>query len=453
MVVHLIESREGLKTENGTELFVPYGELIEAAKRTDFCERLRVIHPVTFLMALLTYRSFHSVPTIRELWQHYVRLTGYEGFNNSEVLKYQSFYARFDESLVAYLKAVVCSAMKKLETKPSWKLKGKMEQYNSVFIQDNTVVRLHKKLTARFPAARTRKPGKTAGFKVSVLFNAIAHGPCSISVYPERTHDIKTFNVGKWVENCLIILDLGFFKTWNFDKIVKYGGSFLIRLKSNSKPIVTRILLPEADIRYKDLIGLPVREVLGKLPHGPVAMEVRVSFRRRKYQNKRGRIDFCDFYCYADFNHTAQRWHTYLTNLSPVEFTVQEICALYAYRWTIELLFKEIKSDNELGQKKSVNAYLSESLVYIAILRTIISREFYSLISRWLALSSDIVIPPLLWSRIFIEHLPQMASIIRKETIFGFWFSDEWVDLLRDLVRCSIPIKRAESRLMPILKF
>ena len=453
MVVHLIESREGLKTENGTELFVPYGELIEAAKRTDFCERLRVIHPVTFLMALLTYRSFHSVPTIRELWQHYVRLTGYEGFNNSEVLKYQSFYARFDESLVAYLKAVVCSAMKKLETKPSWKLKGKMEQYNSVFIQDNTVVRLHKKLTARFPAARTRKPGKTAGFKVSVLFNAIAHGPCSISVYPERTHDIKTFNVGKWVENCLIILDLGFFKTWNFDKIVKYGGSFLIRLKSNSKPIVTRILLPEADIRYKDLIGLPVREVLGKLPHGPVAMEVRVSFRRRKYQNKRGRIDFCDFYCYADFNHTAQRWHTYLTNLSPVEFTVQEICALYAYRWTIELLFKEIKSDNELGQKKSVNVYLSESLVYIAILRTIISREFYSLISRWLALSSDIVIPPLLWSRIFIEHLPQMASIIRKETIFGFWFSDEWVDLLRDLVRCSIPIKRAESRLMPILKF
>jgi len=404
-------------------------------------------------MALLTYRSFHSVPTIRELWQHYVRLTGYEGFNNSEVLKYQSFYARFDESLVAYLKAVVCSAMKKLETKPSWKLKGKMEQYDSVFIQDNTVVRLHKKLTARFPAARTRKPGKTAGFKVSVLFNAIAHGPCSISVYPERTHDIKTLNVGKWVENCLIILDLGFFKTWNFDKIVKYGGSFLIRLKSNSKPIVTRILLPEADIRYKDLIGLPVREVLGKLPHGPVAMEVRVSFRRRKYQNKRGRIDFCDFYCYADFNYTAQRWHTYLTNLSPVEFTVQEICALYAYRWTIELLFKEIKSDNELGQKKSVNVYLSESLVYIAILRTIISREFYSLISRWLALSSDIVIPPLLWSRIFIEHLPQMASIIRKETIFGFWFSDEWVDLLRDLVRCSIPIKRAESRLMPILKF
>ena len=451
--MHLIESREGLKTENGTELFVPYGELIEAAKRTDFCERLRVIHPVTFLMALLTYRSFHSVPTIRELWQHYVRLTGYEGFNNSEVLKYQSFYARFDESLVAYLKAVVCSAMKKLETKPSWKLKGKMEQYDSVFIQDNTVVRLHKKLTARFPAARTRKPGKTAGFKVSVLFNAIAHGPCSISVYPERTHDIKTFNVGKWVENCLIILDLGFFKTWNFDKIVKYGGSFLIRLKSNSKPIVTRILLPEADIRYKDLIGLPVREVLGKLPHGPIAMEVRVSFRRRKYQNKRGRIDFCDFYCYADFNHTAQRWHTYLTNLSPVEFTVQEICALYAYRWTIELLFKEIKSDNELGQKKSVNVYLSESLVYIAILRTIISREFYSLISRWLALSSDIVIPPLLWSRIFTEHLPQMASIIRKETIFGFWFSDEWVDLLRDLVRCSIPIKRAESRLMPILKF
>jgi len=141
-----------------------------------------------------------------------------------------------------------------------------------------------------------------------------------------------------------------------------------------------------------------------------------------------------------------------LTNLSPEKFTVPEICALYAYRWTIELLFKEIKSDNELGQKKSVNAYLSESLIYVAILRTIMSREFYSLVSKWLAQNSDTSIPPLLWSRIFIEHLPNMASIIRKETIFGFRSSNEWVGLLKDLVRCSIPIKRAESRLLQVLQ-
>lgn len=452
MVVHPIEARKGLKTWNGDGLFVPYEELMIAAKQTQFCERLRVIHPVIFLMTLLTYRSFHLVPTIRELWQHYVRLTGYEGFDNSEVIKYQSFYERFDEYLVDYLKAAVSLAMEKLESNSPWKLHGKLEQFNTVYILDNTLVRLHDKLNLLFPAARTRKPGKSAGFKVSVLFNAVAHGPCSISVFPERTHDIKTFKIGKWVENSLIILDLGFFKMWNFDKIVRYGGSFLIRLKSNSKPIVTKILLPDADSHYNDLIGLPVHEVLGKLPHRPVAMEVRISFRRRKYRNKRGRIDFCNFYCYADYNHTAQRWHTYLTNLSPEEFAIPEICALYAYRWTIELLFKEIKSDNELGQKKSVNEYLSESFIYISILRTIMSREFYSLVSKWLAQISDTTIPPLLWSRIFIEHLPNMASIIRKETIFWFRSSNEWVDLLNELIRCSIPIKRAESRLLQVLQ-
>lgn len=63
VVVHLIQSLKGLKTGNGNELFFPQGELIETAKRTDFCERLRVIHLVIFLMTLLTYRSFHSVPT------------------------------------------------------------------------------------------------------------------------------------------------------------------------------------------------------------------------------------------------------------------------------------------------------------------------------------------------------------------------------------------------------
>ena len=140
--MHLIQALEGLKTENENEFFVSQGELVETAKRTAFCERLRVIHPVTFLMTLLTYRSFHSVPTIRELWQHYVRLTGYEGFDNSEILKYQSFYARFDESLVAYLKAVVCLAMAKLEVKSSWKLKGKLERFDSVFIHVRQLCRL-----------------------------------------------------------------------------------------------------------------------------------------------------------------------------------------------------------------------------------------------------------------------------------------------------------------------
>lgn len=64
MAVHPIEAWEGLKNENGYGLFVPYDDLMVAAKHTKFCEKLRVIHPVIFLMTLLIYHSFHKVPTI-----------------------------------------------------------------------------------------------------------------------------------------------------------------------------------------------------------------------------------------------------------------------------------------------------------------------------------------------------------------------------------------------------
>jgi putative transposase len=446
--VHPNNRHEWLKLEKGGEFILPYGELVDLAKRTGFIERLRAVHPAIFVLTLLTYRSIHSVPTIRELWQRYVEMTGFDGYDPSEVIRYQSFYNHFNGSLVDFLNSLVISMMARLENSSSLKLEGNMDVFNSVYILDNTVIRLHDKLADLYPAARTRKPGKSAGFKLSLLFNAIAHGPSSISIVPERTHDIKTLRIGKWLKDCLIILDLGFYKHWNFQKIHEYGGSFLVRLKSNAKPTVRRIILPETPERYEDLIGLSVRDALDRLPRSQVVMEVDVSFRRKKYRNKIGRIDSTTFYCVCKFNHESGKWHSYLTNLSPDIFNVDEICALYAYRWTIEMLFKEMKSDNELGQKKSVNEFLSKALIYVSILRTIMSRAFYLLIkmhNEWL---KNHEISPLRWSKIFCEHLNEMGSIIRSEMISGRWLFDRWIHLLSTIGGNAIPIKRANSRLV-----
>jgi len=453
VVVHPIKGPEGLEINNGGEIILRYDELLEKAKQTKFCERLRAIHPVIFVLTLLTYRSAHKIPTIRELWQEYVKMAGADGNDPSNVVTYQSFYEKFNEELVVYLESILSTAMNRLEQNSTLKLQGKLDEFASVYIQDNTIVRLHEKLSALFPAARTRIVGKTAGFKVAVMFNAASHGPSSISIVPERTPDIKTLKIGKWIKDCLIILDLGFYKHWNFYMINKFGGYFLVRLKSNAKPIVKRIFLPNADELYNEYIGLPVCDVLPHLPHGPVAMEVSVSFRRRKYRKKVGRVVSTSFFCIANFNQEKEKWHIYLTNLSPKKFSVEEICALYAFRWTIELLFKEMKSDNELGQQKSVNKFLSESLIYIAILRTIISREFYLLVNSHQDPVKNTPSPPLLWSRIFIEHLPEMRSILRKEIKFGCWLNKKWNELLESIFGNSIPIKCSESKLPYVTGF
>ena len=452
MVVESNYDPKGLIIENGGEFILPYDESMELAKQAGFCKRLRVIHPVIFVLTLLTHRSAHSVPTIRELWQNYVKISGFNDFDPSLVIKYASFYNKFNAELVLYLKSILNSTMIRLEERSNLQLKEKLKDFKSIYIQDNTVVRLHDKLASLFPAARTRKPGKSAGLKVSVLYNAVAHGPSTVSVVPERTHDIKTVKIGEWIKGRLLILDLGFYKHWNFDKITHFGGSFLVRLKSNAKPKVNKIILPTPDEKYNELRGLSVHDVLARLPHTPVVMEVTISFRRRKYRNKVGKIDSGQYYCFADFNHSTKKWHVYLTNLSPDDFTVEEICALYGFRWTIEMLFKEMKSDNELGQKKSVNQHLSESLIYVALIRTTISREFYLLVIKHVSLGARDRIHPLLWSRIFLEHLHEMASILRLEFESGVWLNEMWQDLLPVIAGNCIPIKRARSRLLDPLQ-
>lgn len=440
--------RQGI--ENGGEFILPYREVFEQAIQTGFSQRLRGIHPVVFILTLLTHRSAHKKPTIRELRDAYVLLTGVEFEDPNDVITYSSFYARFNDKLLGFIKAILLSSMNMMDNRKDIKLKDNYSKFRQIYLLDNTIIRLHEKLADQFPAARTRNVGKSAGLKLSVLFNATASSPSSIAVNPERTHDIKTLNIGKWVQDKLIIMDLGFFKLWNFVKISEFGGYFLVRLKSNANPIVKKILAPDIGEKASEFIGKPVKEVLSLLPPGEVAMEVTVNFRRRKYKKKTGKLDSYDFICVAQYNDEAQRWHTYLTNLDLDSFSVKEICALYAFRWTIELLFKEIKSDNELGKFKSVNIYLNESMIFTSILRTIITRRFYLLAIQHQQLSDFSKIHPLLFSRIFIENIRDIAKILRKEVKHGQIQNDEWIEHIRLISALSHPIKRADSDLIQV---
>src|SRR5450756_3185645 len=52
------------------------------------------------------------------------------------------------------------------------------------------IIRLHKSLAKKFPAARSRTVA--AGVKVGMLISAVANGPKNIGIFPERTNELKT---------------------------------------------------------------------------------------------------------------------------------------------------------------------------------------------------------------------------------------------------------------------
>ena len=64
--------------------------------------------------------------------------------------------------------------------------------------------------------------------------SAVADGVKSVKLFPERTSEVKTLRIGPWVRDRIFLIDLGFFKYGVFDRIDKYHGSFVSRLKSNA---------------------------------------------------------------------------------------------------------------------------------------------------------------------------------------------------------------------------
>ena len=69
--------------------------------------------------------------------------------------------------------------------------------------------------------------------KVSCVISAIANSPKFVRIYLERTAEAKIPRLGPWLKDCILLIDLGYFKYLFFDRIARYGGYFISRLKGN----------------------------------------------------------------------------------------------------------------------------------------------------------------------------------------------------------------------------
>jgi len=80
-----------------------------------------------------------------------------------------------------------------------------------------------------------------AGVKVSCIVSAVADSPKAVSIYPERTLETKILRLGPWLRDRILLIDLGYFKYRSFDRIDRYGGYFVSRLKGNANPLIVGV--------------------------------------------------------------------------------------------------------------------------------------------------------------------------------------------------------------------
>src|SRR5659263_595700 len=165
--------------------------LKSAAKISGLIKRERKIEAFVILWVLIFSFGTHLPRKLAKMKRKYET-------ESKKELAYSSCYMRFTHELGEFLRHCVAHVIEQLT-----KLKD-------VFIQDSTIIRLHKSLAKKWPAARSKTVA--AGVKVGMLVSAIANSPKSIGIYPERTSELKTLRIGPWIKDRILLIDLGFYK-------------------------------------------------------------------------------------------------------------------------------------------------------------------------------------------------------------------------------------------------
>ncbi|MDJ1421944.1 MAG: IS4 family transposase [Candidatus Methanoperedens sp.] len=332
-----------------------------AARETGLIKRERKIKPFIMFWVLVMSFGVRLERNLANIKRSYEKAS-YKKLSDS------SWYERFTPELVIFLKLCVTHAIEHLAHEQNRVLGEKIARFRDVLIQDSTIVRLHKALAKKWPAARSRTVA--AGVKVSALVSAVADGPKRIGIYAESTNDLKTLRMGPWIKDRILLIDLGFYKHQLFARIKENGGHFVSRLKGNADPLITGVY-NTCRGNSIDVVGKRLSEVLPKL----------------KRQ---------------------------ITDITQDVLGPEDVAKLYGARWEIELIFKELKSRYALDVVNTKNAQIVEAYIWIAILTLFISRRIYSLVRKYSPKEKIVRYTQLRWSRIFAENASDQLTLILR---------------------------------------
>lgn len=386
--------------------------LRDTASKVGFIKRNRKIDPVTFFWVVVLGFGVGMQRTLASLRRAYETAS-------AETLVPSSFYDRFNKGLITFLKECLAHGIVELVSNSSLMLSDKLKGFKDLIVADGTIIRLHDKLAEQFPGAR----GK-AELKVYAA-TGITGNTKSITIHSGKTADIKTMRIGPWVKDNILLFDLGYFKYELFSRIRSNGGYFVSRLKQSANPTIVSVLHAHGDNIAIDLVGKKLKDILPQLKQELIDIEVEVSFKGRAAKaEKDGTFEIYHprggtpkvketFRLVGVLNKKSKKYHFYLTNITPEQLTAEDVALLYRARWSVELVFKELKSLYKLDVISSGAPVVVESLVLVAMLTLVVSHRLLNHM-RLLAPEKSARFTPLRWAESFYAIAPVMMGRVLK---------------------------------------
>jgi IS4 transposase len=339
--------------------------LRRTARELGVCRRRRKVDPAALVWTLILGFGAGSSRSLASLRRFFSVSTGVS-------LVASSFYKRFTRQVVELLQAALARVMAELndmETQP----RGCFSNFRDLVVPDGTVLRLHRFLAKRYPGSRTNH--SPAAARLHLVLSVIGSGVQQVQLTSQRVDERSVLRIGDWVKGRLLIFDLGFYGFSLFDRIDRRGGYFLSRLKSNANLKIVgenRTSSPGA----LDLVGRRLEEVRCGLRRDTVDVEAEVVVVHRRYRGRRSRRHR-RLRVVGIRHERTRRFHWYITNIPADDLPAEQVRTVYAARWEIELVFKELKSQIAIGELPSSKPHIVEALIYAAVLALLVSRRMW----------------------------------------------------------------------------
>lgn len=261
-------------------------------------------------------------------------------------------------------------------------LAGELGQFRDLLIADSSVVRLHSSLQRSFSGTRTNH--SPASLKVHLVQKVTGAGLHRVKVTDGRQADSKTLKLGSWVQDSLLLIDLGYYQFARFARVEQLGGYFISRVKTGANPTIIESLRVHRGQKVP-VEGEKLQDVLPRFQRKVIDLEVRVRFQPRVYRGERHTREQT-LRLIGVWNDEEGKYHLYFTNLAPDQLSAEAIAEAYRLRWQVELLFRALKSIHGLGKIRTLNPHAVVGLVYAAILSMLVTRHLTKLVQATMGL-------------------------------------------------------------------
>lgn len=267
---------------------------------------------------------------------------------------------RFGAGSASLLEELFFRAVQRLPAAGDSVLRERLNVFRDVLAQDGTVLQLSPVLATLFPATRTNVVDAAA--KAHVAADLRERRIVDVTLTGERGSELDELYQQEFVANTLYLFDLGYTSYDLFWLIERARAFLLMRLKDNANPKVVRV---------RHGVRAPTASVGRK-------------FRDLKFCKTHDSFDLDAEFACAQFpesvtmrvvglwNPETQRYHCYVTNLSPEQWSVEDLSTLYRQRWIIELLMKLMKSHCHLDHLDTANPDALRTQIYASLLAAVV---------------------------------------------------------------------------------